>query len=193
MKFLELYQDKIVGAISGLDRIRFRGALRWLASQRGLASFMGHSHMLLKDFAGWVNGLTARIRDSCQSRVRELGIEIRYLARSGINKEKARQIAMEKGITAGSICMFSVVEPCRAPMVKGNKASKKLEVTLGRLCAELEQCEVEAVILPLALPWALKNHDRSGRTWPTGMMVERFIEILKTTAAKTPTRDKVHV
>ena len=132
MKLMELYQEKIIGAISGLDRIRFRGTLRWLASQRGLASFMGHSHMLLKDFGGWVNGLTAQIRDSCQSRARELGIEIRYLARSGLNKEKlARQIAMEKGITTGSICMFSVVEPCMAPMVKGNQASKKLEVTLA--------------------------------------------------------------
>jgi hypothetical protein len=132
MKLIELYQDKIVGAISGLDRIRFRGTLRWLASQRGLASFMGHSHMLLKDFAGWVNGLTAQIRDSCQSRAGELGIEVRYLTGSGINKEKlARQIAMEKGITAGSICMFSVVEPCVAPMVKGNKASQKLEVIMA--------------------------------------------------------------
>ncbi len=67
---------------------------------------------------------------------------------------------------------------------------------LGRLCAELEQSEVEAVILPLALPWALKNHDRSGRTWPTGMMVERFIDILRETASKhesTQKRDEVRV
>ena len=64
---------------------------------------------------------------------------------------------------------------------------------LGRLCAELEQREVEAVILPLALPWALKNHDRSQQTWPARTMVERFIEILQTAAAKTRTRDEVHV
>lgn len=38
---------------------------------------------------------------------------------------------MEKGITAGSICMFSVVEPCMAPMVKGNKATQKLELTMA--------------------------------------------------------------
>jgi hypothetical protein len=139
MKLMELYHDKIVGAIRGLDRIRFRGTLRWLASQRGLATFMGHSHMLLKDFSGWVNGLTAQIRDSCQSRARELGIEVRYLTRSGIDKEKlARQIAAEKGITAGSICLFSVVEPCMAPMVKGNKALKTLEVVMApRKCVWL--------------------------------------------------------
>jgi len=43
MKLMELYQDKIVGAIKGLDRIRFRGTLRWLATQRGLRTFMSHT------------------------------------------------------------------------------------------------------------------------------------------------------
>ena len=64
---------------------------------------------------------------------------------------------------------------------------------LGQLASELEQREVEAVVLPLALPWALKNHDRSGCTWPTAMMVERFIEILKAAVAKSHTPDAVHV
>jgi hypothetical protein len=132
MKLMELYQDKIMGAIRGLDRIRFRGTLRWLASQRGLATFMGHSHILLKDFSEWVNGLTTQIRNSCQWRAEELGIAVRYLVSSGVNKEKlARQIAIEQGITEGSICMFSVVEPCVAPTVKGNKATQKLEVTMA--------------------------------------------------------------
>jgi len=53
---------------------------------------------------------------------------------------------------------------------------------LGRLTAELEQTDVEAVMLPLALPWAQENLDRSRRTWPAVMMVERFIEILKALA-----------
>jgi hypothetical protein len=132
MKLMELYQDKIMGAIKGLDRIRFRGTLRWLATKSGLASFMSHSHILLKDFSGWVEGLTAMIRRSCESRARELGIEVRYLRSGGIDKEKlAREIAAQRGITKGSICLFSVVEPCIAPMVKGNKASKKLEVVMA--------------------------------------------------------------
>jgi hypothetical protein len=132
MKLMELYHDKIMSAISGLDRIRFRGTLRWLASQSGLASFMSHSHILLKDFSGWVERLTAMIRQSCESRAGELGIEVRYLNSSRVDKEKlAREIAAQRGITQGSICMFSVVEPCIAPMVKGNKASKKLEVVMA--------------------------------------------------------------
>jgi hypothetical protein len=46
-----------------------------------------------------------------------------------------RRIAMDKGITSGSICMFSIVEPCFALMVKGNRTQKRLDiVTAQRKC-----------------------------------------------------------
>jgi len=131
MKFMELYKNMATGAISGLDRIRFRGTLRWLANQSGLSTFMSHRHILLKNFAGWVESLTAMIRQSCEAAANQLGIETLYLNRSNIDKEKlAREIAQSKGIKEGSICMFSAVEPCNAPMVKGNKAQKKLELVM---------------------------------------------------------------
>jgi len=63
---------------------------------------------------------------------------------------------------------------------------------LGRLTAELEQTDVEAVMLPLALPWAQENLDRSRRTWPVVMMVERFIEILKALAEEGSPADENH-
>ncbi len=50
---------------------------------------------------------------------------------------------------------------------------------LGRLTAELEQSNIEAVMLPLALPWAQENIERGKRTWPALTMVERFVEILR--------------
>ncbi|MDH4203622.1 MAG: hypothetical protein OEV87_12120 [Phycisphaerae bacterium] len=139
MKLMELYHDTIMGATHGLDRIRFRGTLRWLANPRGLSRFMSQTQILLKDFGDWVEGLTARIRQSCESRADAAGIEKRYLRSSGVNKELlARQIAAEHGITDGSICLLSVVEPCIAPMVKGNRASKKLELVMApRKCVFL--------------------------------------------------------
>ena len=133
MKLVELYKNKIMGAISGLDRIRFRGTLRWLANQSGLRVFMSHRHILLKDFSGWVESLTSMIRQSCEAAANQLGIETMYLNRSNIDKEKiAREIAQSKGIEEGSICMFSAVEPCIAPMVKGNKKQKKLELVMAQ-------------------------------------------------------------
>jgi hypothetical protein len=50
---------------------------------------------------------------------------------------------------------------------------------LGQLAAELEGTEVEAVMLPLSVPWAEDNLARSKRRWPTVMMVEKFFGIVK--------------
>lgn len=132
MKLIELYQDKIIGAIRGLDRIRFRGTLRLLANQNGMRKFMSFTSVLLKDFSTWAEGLTTMIRQSCRAKADELGIETRYLERPSIDKEKlAREIAESKGVGEGSICMLSAVEPCIAPMVKGNKRQKKLQLVMA--------------------------------------------------------------
>jgi hypothetical protein len=131
MKLMELYQNKIMGAIRGLDRIRFRGTLRWLANERGLKTFMSRYHILLKDFSSWANGLTSSIRKSFEARAADRDIEMRYLRSGAIDKEKlARQIAESKRIAEGSICTFSVVEPCISARVKGNRSSKKLELSM---------------------------------------------------------------
>ncbi|MFC1793704.1 hypothetical protein ACFL3Q_08980 [Planctomycetota bacterium] len=99
MKLMELYQDKIVGAIRGLDRIRFRGMLRLLPNQIGLRRFMSYTNILLKDFSDWVEDLTSMIRESCEAKADELDIEARYLRSSWIAKENlARNIAAEKGL-----------------------------------------------------------------------------------------------
>ena len=133
MKLMELYKNKITGAIRGLDRIRFRGTLRLLANQNGLRKFMSFTSVLLKDFGGWAEELTAMVRQSCRAKADELGIETHYLRRSSTNKEKlAREIAESRGIKEGSICMLSAVEPCIAPMVKGNKAQKKLQLVMAQ-------------------------------------------------------------
>ena len=127
MKLMELYKDKVLGSISGFDRIRFRGTWRWLANDRGMKVFLQHANILLKDFPQWAQSMTKRIRTSCEERAQILGLEIRYLTSSADNKEKlARQIADDKGIKQGPICLFSVVEPCIAPTVKGDRSLKKL-------------------------------------------------------------------
>jgi len=55
---------------------------------------------------------------------------------------------------------------------------------LGQLAAELEGADIEAVMLPLALPWAEENIERSQRRWSAVPMVERFVELLEAGACK---------
>ena len=47
-ELMALYGDRIAGAISGWDRIRFRGTVRWLASLRGIGSCMAIHGVLLR-------------------------------------------------------------------------------------------------------------------------------------------------
>ena len=77
MKLMELYKNKIMGKIKSLDRIRFRGTIRWLANNAGMKVYLAHSHILLKDFARWANDITLRVRKSRERRAVELGIEMR--------------------------------------------------------------------------------------------------------------------
>jgi Fe-S-cluster containining protein len=85
---------------------------------------------------------------------------------------------------------------CREHIVTGSETSCNVEGTdepdivkmpvsvlecLGRLAAELEQSDVEAIMLPLALPWAQQNTERSKRTWPAVTMVEQFIHLMQET------------
>ena len=134
MKELKLvYGDKVVGSISGWDRIRFRGTIRWLANTRGIGSFMSSRGILLKDFGKWAEGVTKTVRKTCAEQAARMEIPMIYLRSSGIDKEAmARRIAQEHGVETGNICMFSVVEPCRAPLVRGNRSTKKLEIEMGQ-------------------------------------------------------------
>lgn len=109
-----------------------------------------------------------------------------------------------------SLCTLYEQRPiaCREHIVTGSAASCDLEKAdelhivqipisvlecLGQLAAELEQSDIEAVMLPLALPWAQENLDRSRRTWPAVTIVERFIEILEAKSRNIPTPTQARV
>jgi hypothetical protein len=129
MKLVELYGDKVLGAIKGLDRVRFRGTLRWLANADGLRSFLSRYGVLLKNFKGWAMEKTAHVREGCAQQAEALGIPTLYLRSSAVDKDgEARRIAQERGVADGPICQFSVVETCMAPLVGGNRATKELEL-----------------------------------------------------------------
>jgi hypothetical protein len=129
--FMGIYAKSIVGAISGWDRIRFRGTIRWLANTAGINSYLSTRGILLKDFGKWAESITAKIRSRCAAQAEELGIPLIYLSSASIDKEAyAREIMAGSKIETGPICMFSTVEPCWSALLKGNKATKMLELKM---------------------------------------------------------------
>jgi hypothetical protein len=88
--------------------------------------------ILLKDFGNWAQSITNKVRACCAAQAEALGIPLLYLKSSAVDKEAlAREIARERKVETGNICMFSVVEPCYAPQVKGDRASKKLNIEVA--------------------------------------------------------------
>jgi len=61
-QFFEKHASSITGTLSGLDRVRFRGTMRWLANVGGMMGFLNTVHVLLKDFDGYAIGITDGIR-----------------------------------------------------------------------------------------------------------------------------------
>lgn len=137
MRFTELYQDKIYGVTEGLDRIRFRGTDRMLSNTKGFRLALCKLGVLLKDFGHWAERTTLRLRAMCSQQAKTLGVPIRYLSRSGVDKDAlAHEIAQEHGVAKdGSICMFSVLELCVAPTVVPNRETRQLDLVMrSRKC-----------------------------------------------------------
>ncbi len=51
--FLQRFQPVVAGVLQGFDRLRFRGSKRQLGFVRGMSSWLGAMHILLKDYKFW--------------------------------------------------------------------------------------------------------------------------------------------
>lgn len=132
MPFIELYQERILGVIEGLDRIRFRGTDRMLSNVRGFDLALNTMGVWLKDFKDWADRTTRSLRQQCAEHAQRLGVSTLYLPPGRHDKEDlARRHALEHGVTeGGSIVQLSTVESCVAPSVCPNRAIKRLEVAM---------------------------------------------------------------
>jgi hypothetical protein len=127
--FLARHASKIKGVLSGFDRIRFRGTLRWLANTKGMLNWLWHRKMLLKEFKPLALSLTEQVRRQSEQIAKEADCPMPYLNSSSVSKEEqAQRIARSRGIREGLVCVFRCVEPCRTFEVGPNRRQKKLEL-----------------------------------------------------------------
>lgn len=125
--FLQRMPSEIKGTLSGFDRVRFRGTIRWLASLRGLGTYLWTMRVLLMNFKEWTMELTEQIAQATERLAEAAGRPVVYLESSRERKEtRALDIARADGVTEGLIAVFKCVEPCQTFTVGGNRAAQKL-------------------------------------------------------------------
>lgn len=136
-RFLQKYDGRITGVLSGFDRLVLRGTLRVLATTGGVMSFLHGVGVALENFGAYVADVTDQLKEASQQLAHQLDRPVRYLASSQIRKEAvAREIARADGITDGLICVLTCVEPCVSYDIRRSGSKRWLERRL-RKCLHL--------------------------------------------------------
>jgi len=135
-EFVLRHGSKIVGVLSGFDRLVFRGTLRSISYVVALEKFLSAHHILYKDFAAFVQNCTTQIERHAQAVARRAGRPYQYIAKPSLSKEDlARQLAREQGVEKGLVCVFAAVEPCQTFDIYHDRESKRLRlVSRQRKC-----------------------------------------------------------
>ncbi len=130
-QFIQKYRKKVIGVLSGFDRLVLRGTLRAISYTAGMMNLLYDMGVLLKDFNVYVERTTKLLREASTEEARRLNRPVIYLASSQTRKElMARKIMNQDGITDGLICLLSCVEPCISYAIQRDREKKKL--VLGR-------------------------------------------------------------
>ena len=128
-RFVEKNSAKLLGVISGFDRLVLKGTLRSLCYPAGMMGFLLEKEVLLKDFGPYVQEVSEQLKEASQQEAGRLGRTNRYLGCSQTRKEPiARAIAQKEGIEEGLICLLRTVEPCISYDIYRNREQQRLEL-----------------------------------------------------------------
>jgi hypothetical protein len=138
-RFVTRHGDRIVGILSGFDRMLFRGTLRSISYVDGLDKFLSSQHVLYKDFSPYVQRLSERLKAHAIAVAAESGRPYEYVASAQVRKEdRARAIADRDGIREGLVCVLACVEPCHSFTIRRDRDAKRLRLVSGeRKCLHL--------------------------------------------------------
>lgn len=127
--FIQRHAADVIGRLNGFDRMRFRGTKRLLSVAGGMFNFLWQQQVRLKHFKAYVTSVTDRIRKATLRVAAEAGLTVRYIASPAVSKENiARQIAAERRVQKGLICILSCVECCRSYEIRRNRETQELEL-----------------------------------------------------------------
>ena len=127
--FVQRFGAKILGVLSGFDRIRFRGSLRLLSNVGGTSAWLNSKAVLLKDFMGFAEGMTKQLRKRTEAIAEQAGRPVIYLDSFCNKEELVRKIRDDKGVADnGLIAVLSTLETCRSYDIYRNRATKQIDL-----------------------------------------------------------------
>jgi len=128
-RFLKRYNDRITGILTGFDRMLFRGSLRSISYVNGLQIFLNAQHVLLKEFAPYVERLTTALKTHAADLAQRTGRPFLYLSASRTSKEDViRQVLRTAPVREGLVAILSCVEPCQSFTVRRDRARKQISL-----------------------------------------------------------------
>jgi hypothetical protein len=131
-RFVTRHGDRIVGILSGFDRMLFRGTLRSISYVEGLDKFLSSQHVLYKDFAAYVQRLSEGLKTHAIGIAADAGRPYEYVTSAAVRKDdRAREIAARDGITEGLVCVLTCVEPCRSFTIRRDREAQRLRLVAG--------------------------------------------------------------
>ena len=128
-RFLQRHASRIMGSISGFDRVLFRGVLRSISYVQGLDWFMGSQRVGFKDFQWFVEKFSAGIKKRAEQMAQRAGRPLQYVPSAKTNKEElVRKVLKEQPVKEGLICVLSCVESCRTFTVRRDREKRQLRL-----------------------------------------------------------------
>lgn len=131
--FVARHAEKVIGVLSGFDRLVLRGTLRRIVYADGLAGFLSRHGVLLKDFGDYAERLTLRLKQASLGVAQFFRRPVTYLESSATSKEYvARRVLSQDPVKSGLICVLSAVEPCQTFEIHRSRERKRLELRSRR-------------------------------------------------------------
>ena len=129
--FVQRHQGDVIGVLHGWDRIRLQGTLRGLYYQPVMERYVRRAGVMWIGFKEFASTLTGRVRQEAEKLAQAEKRPMVYVASSRTDKEKlVSEIQERDGVKLGLIAILSCVEPCHTWFLRGNRATKKLELKL---------------------------------------------------------------
>jgi hypothetical protein len=133
MELVRKLGQRVIGVLSGFDRILVRGILRCVISPRGLNGYLFGAGVPMTKFAEHAEHVSELLKQESCRQARDTGREVRYLEGSQDRKKDiALEIARRDGIREGLICVLSCVEPCMSFHVRRDRSTKTIALERRR-------------------------------------------------------------